>query len=645
MKKVIIISFLIFFALSVFSFDNTERILKYESDVKISENGIFTVTEKITVVSAGENIKRGIYRDFPLRYTDKKGRSYKVRFDLLSVKRDGEKEQFHTQMAGRSIRIYIGDSDIFISNGIHEYEIIYETDRQMGYFKNFDEIYWNVNGNDWMFATEEIVCRIFLPEKTDMERLNIAGYTGYAGSTGSDFSYEIYKDEKMVIFRSTKPFSQYEGMTVAIGFPKGYVNEPGAAKNIYYIISDNKDILFSLFAFAAILIYFIYVWSKVGKDPEKGTIIPFYEPPKGFSAGEMRYTMKMSYDNKAFVSFLVSLAVKGFIEIEDKKGKYVIKKGKEGDKKKLDDYESDIYQNLFSSGDSFVFEQKNHLEVAALIEGVKKSLYGKCHGVYFNNNSGIFAKGVLFSAVTAVITFFLVDKTVLDRYIFSAFFMILGAIMLLIGYTSVKFLKNSFSASGRGGISSGIKAGCFSIIILPMLAFGFVIFSFLIKSGTGFVLGSNFIILGLIFINILFYRLMKAPTIEGRKVMDKIEGFKMYLMTTEKEKMYLYNPPKVDQKLFEAFLPFAIALDADYQWVESFEQALSLSGTEIEQSRAYSPIWFSGRDFNMSDFKTSFASDISSSVSRSSAAPGSSSGSSGGGSSGGGGGGGGGGGW
>ena len=36
------------------------------------------------------------------------------------------------------------------------------------------------------------------------------------------------------------------------------------------------------------------------------------------------------------------------------------------------------------------------------------------------------------------------------------------------------------------------------------------------------------------FVNALFYHLLKAPTLSGRKIMDQIEGFKLYLSVAEK---------------------------------------------------------------------------------------------------------------
>ena len=153
------------------------------------------------------------------------------------------------------------------------------------------------------------------------------------------------------------------------------------------------------------------------------------------------------------------------------------------------------------------------------------------------------------------------------------------------------------------------------------------------------------ILTGIIVINYLFYHWLKAPTRAGRKVLDKIEGFKMFLSATEKDRLNLMNPPERTPELFEKYLPYALALDIEQAWTEKFADILSQAG---EAGRAYSPAWYSGSKwsaFGASDFTSSLASSFSDAISSSSTAPGSSSGSGGGGSSGGGGGGGGGGGW
>ena len=142
---------------------------------------------------------------------------------------------------------------------------------------------------------------------------------------------------------------------------------------------------------------------------------------------------------------------------------------------------------------------------------------------------------------------------------------------------------------------------------------------------------------------ILFGWLLKAPTLMGRKIMDYIEGFKMYLSVTEKDPLNIRHEPNITHEVFEKFLPFAIALGVENEWGSKFEKQLTATGQE-----AYAPAWYSGYrsgHFYPARFTSSLGNSFSSAISSSSTPPGSSSGSGGGGSSGGGGGGGGGGGW
>ena len=60
-----------------------ERILSYDSDIDIRADGSLDVTERITVRAEGQQIRRGIYRDFPTRYKDRFGNRVVVDFEVL----------------------------------------------------------------------------------------------------------------------------------------------------------------------------------------------------------------------------------------------------------------------------------------------------------------------------------------------------------------------------------------------------------------------------------------------------------------------------------------------------------------------------------------------------------------------------------
>jgi uncharacterized membrane protein len=142
-------------------------------------------------------------------------------------------------------------------------------------------------------------------------------------------------------------------------------------------------------------------------------------------------------------------------------------------------------------------------------------------------------------------------------------------------------------------------------------------------------------------LNVVFYQWLKAPTLAGRKLLDKIEGFRDYLEMAEKDEMNLRNPPDKIPALFEIYLPFAVALDVEQQWAEKFSSVFA----QLEKDgQRYAPAWYHGHHFTAASFGN-FTNSFASTVSSAATPPGSSSGSGGGGSSGGGGGGGGGGGW
>ena len=159
-----------------------ERIHSYHSDIVIDDKGEMTVTETITVNAEGNKIKRGIYRDFPTQYKDRFGNKYKVGFSIVQVLRDGNPEKFHTEKKSNGIRIYIGEKDRYLKKGDYTYALTYRTHRQLGFFDQHDELYWNVTGNDWDFPIDKASATVRLPKTIPQDSLSVEGYTGISGS-------------------------------------------------------------------------------------------------------------------------------------------------------------------------------------------------------------------------------------------------------------------------------------------------------------------------------------------------------------------------------------------------------------------------------------------------------------------------------
>ena len=143
--------------------------------------------------------------------------------------------------------------------------------------------------------------------------------------------------------------------------------------------------------------------------------------------------------------------------------------------------------------------------------------------------------------------------------------------------------------------------------------------------------------------HVVFYFLLKAPTRRGRALMDRLEGFRMYLEVAEKDELNLRNPPEKTPELFERYLPFALALDVEQEWAEQFAGVFSRA--DAAGRAAYHPAWYHGSfsPGRVGQFASGVGAGLTGAIASASTPPGSSSGS--GGFSGGGGGGGGGGGW
>ncbi|HEY6124661.1 MAG TPA: DUF2207 domain-containing protein [Steroidobacteraceae bacterium] len=588
-----------------------ERILSFDETITVNADGSLYVREVIRVRAEGDKIRRGIYRDFPTIYSGSNGQRYVVGFAFQGATRDGRPEQSRVENRGNGVRVYLGNPSETVPRGEHTYEIVFRTDRQMGFFAEHDELYWNVTGNGWDFAIDRATARVELPSGIPAADIKLEGYTGAQGSKGQNFQARL--DNGVPLFETTRALGAREGLTIVVMFPKGFimpaVESPasGAApSDTNYMVDDgrsgwapaermfNADLpnnrlpaVLGLVGLALLMAYYYLIWNRVGRDPPGRITIPEYESPKGQSAASMRFLMRMGYDNECFAAAVLGLAVKGYLTIHQDAGilgfgkTFTLIKVPSPQGKPLSADEQQLLASLFSSSDTLVLENKNHLRVSSARTKHEKSLKQSFTAGFFSINGGWHLLGIALS-------------------------LLLAAPAILLPGTTDPWPVWHFASLG----------GWFTIAMIVAM---------LVANG-------------------VFGILLRAPTVAGQAIMDHIRGFKMYLEVAEGEELKRMKepPPPLTPQLYESYLPAALALDVEQRWAERFADVLNIKDPN------YSPAWYVGSGWNihnMGSFSRDLGSSLGSAISSASQAPGSKSGGGGGGSSGGGGGGGGGGGW
>ena len=292
-----------------------EFIRHFDSRIEVQADGSMEVTETISVNAEGNSIKRGIYRDFPTIYRAWYGRRT-VPFEVLSVKRNGLPEPSHQEWRDNGTRLKIGRSDRNIPRGEHVYEIRYRTDWQLGFFADHDELYWNVTGNGWNFLIERATATVVLPQRLPDSALSLEAYTGAQGAQGRDWRARI-DAAGHARFETTATLGYREGLTLVVGWPKGLVAEPTREQKQARWLRDNAEVKGGLFGAALLLVYYLIVWRRYGRDPAGQTIIPRFAPPKDVSPADARFLARTGYDERTFAAALVGLAVKGHLVIHE----------------------------------------------------------------------------------------------------------------------------------------------------------------------------------------------------------------------------------------------------------------------------------------------------------------------------------------
>ena len=518
---------------------STERFLLFDTHITIHPDTQLTVTENITVNALHQQIRRGIYRDIPLSLTEK--------VTPVRLTMDGKTHPFFTENKSGALRINFGDNN-YIERGVHTYSFTYTFDGAIDFYKNYDELYWNVTGNDWSFPIDKARLTISLPNGLSVQKGGISLYTGPKGAK-THRAHQIAP----LTFETTAPLAPREGLTVAVPFDKGFFVQPPLVKRLLSSLSWIPLLFASVFIL--LLVYFVVTWCKVGRDPAYLAITQ-YNPPENISPAFMQYLRDKSATNKTLASALISLSMKGYIEIKPNKSFFSTSKaeirytGKKHDNLPPD--EELVLNRLLGNG-IFVLGPSSADKLKKVFEDLKKH-FEKESKEYIITNSSYLTFAIILVTILAIFPPLALGhpELIFINAHFSVFFTAFTFPMhkplpKLIAAVLVTLFYSAFFI-GISGFMSPLFT-CESLFVLGMWGLSF------------------------------YSMLIQNVTLKGQGVLSQIAGFEKYMKIAEPNR-FAASDPQNAERIFCNYLPYAFALGMENKWMKKFEHILSKANLE-----------------------------------------------------------------
>ncbi len=302
-------------ALAVPAFAREWHITRFVSNITVQQDGVLEVREHLAVEFDGEY--HGIYRDIPIEYPGPHGSNYELFLKVTGVTNAlGQKLKYDSSVQNgyRHLKIYIPNA----TNTTQNVEIYYTVQNGVRWFDGFDELYWNVTGNDWPVPIDNASTIILFPPNA-VGNLRAQAFSGVYGSEAQDATSVV--NGNVVRIQTNNPLAMREGLTADIMISKGVLNEPSKLTFAMWFIRSNTIVLLPLWTF---VVMFFFWWTK-GRDPKADvSVAPMYEPPKDMTPAEVGSLIDDAVHPRDISCTLVDLAVKGYIKIEETESKVLL---------------------------------------------------------------------------------------------------------------------------------------------------------------------------------------------------------------------------------------------------------------------------------------------------------------------------------
>jgi len=351
-------------------------IKNFQSEIIVNKDSSLDITEKITADCGNLPDKHGIYRVLPTQVYKTSTEVIKTPIKLISVTDFNGRPVHYEESSSftyHTISWKIGDSDRTVT-GENNYIIKYKVKNAIRFFnEDFDELYWNLNGNFWEIETDSFTGKIVFPAEITQANTKIDYYTGSFGAKSEDGATYSWSADNILEFNSTRTLKSGEGITASVIFPKNIFTpyKPGFFEKYWQYFSFILPIISFIICFL--------LWAKFGNDPNiKGPIVPEFEVPGGLKPMEMGEVMTNGKLSTNHVSAgIINMAVNKMIKIEKAENKdyklMLLKK----ELRDISEAETLLIEELFSGKDETMLSKlknKFYSKLGTLEDSIKKKL-------------------------------------------------------------------------------------------------------------------------------------------------------------------------------------------------------------------------------------------------------------------------------
>lgn len=354
------------------------------------------------------------------------------------------------------------------------------------------------------------------------------------------------------------------GGGIVSGWPGNAENPQGAMG----LLHDHRGILPWL-GLGLVLLYYLAISAFSARKRAKGTTVPLFHAPQDLSPAACRYLWRMGFDVRTLATALVSMALKGAVIISEVKGGLGLASTSRNEDA-LTPGERVVFQSLLQDGPIDRLDRADPARVDHAKSMLQHYLAKKYSRARMKALSWWLAGGAALTLGAWTVSLLPQEDGFIGLMVLAwlVIWSVACGVMALKVWDLLRAAKGDRSRRWRAIWLAGAVA--LAVFTIPFVAVIFAVLDF-----TSDMLDYQLIAvsLGCGLLNPAFYLALRSPSAESRAMVDKIEGFRLYLGKVEAPRAARADVlTKGDPNL-----AYMVALDLEQHWAMRLETALPAS--------------------------------------------------------------------